>query len=413
MDTRTQGARGTRVGPDRATDSKGGQRRLTQRIVDALRPAAGERFVVWDSVVRGLGVRCYERSASYVLRYKPRGRAQVLATIGDARTMPLDDARREAERLRGADLVVPRGANVDKLLTHFETNHRTRKKGRAPTEDPDTRRRLALLRAKWGKRAADEITHVDVAAVLLEITTRGAPYEANRTRALVRAIWNEARRLALVPASMLNPAEGTPVNRERQRDVRALKPAELQRLLAAADRYANPWAGGAVTLLVHTGCRAGEVLALQWADVDLAQRAMLLRDRKGGDNLALPLNTDAVALLKSLPRQAGSPWVFPSSSTPRGHLVDLRKPWATILEGAELPATTRLHDVRAAVATNIAGTSGLKVAKLVLGHADERTTMRYVRNTGIEDLRAAVEAHGRAATGTTATPKRARRAGAK
>lgn len=373
--------------------SSSNRRRLTQRLVDATRPRPGERIELWDTVTPGLGVRCYEHRASFVLRWKPRGGKRVFETIGDARSMRLDEARQEAARRRQQG---PRAKSVTvaALLDYYEANHRTRRKRRAPSDDRDTVRRCKLLRERWAGRRADDVTHVDVAAVLAEITARGAPYEANRTRALIRTIWTLARRWGFVPASMLNPADGTPVNRERQRDVQALKAAELTRLLEAASRDPNPWAAGAIRLLALTGCRVGEVLGLRWSDVDTKGRGMILRDRKGGDTLALPLSQDAAATLDALPRHAGSPWVFPGKD-PARHLADLRRPWARALRDAGLPSSTRLHDVRAAVATNVADAAGLKVAKLVLGHADERTTMRYVRPAA-DDVRQAVEAHARA-----------------
>lgn len=56
-----------------------------------------------------------------------------------------------------------------------------------------------------------------------------------------------------------------------------------------------------------------------------------------------------------------------------------RKRWVALLSRAGLPPTTRVHDLRAAVASQLAASAGLKAAQLVLGHADSRTTLRYVR----------------------------------
>jgi integrase len=376
---------------------------LTQRLVDKLR-AKGGRLEVWDSSVIGLGLRVYSGRASYVVRHKPKGKPRERHTLGDAAVLALADAREQAARVLAESrlgLGAGKAISVKKLLDHFEENHRTRRKGRKPKDDRDTARRCTTLRDRWGSLSASELTHVDVAKLLAEITERGAPYEANRMRALIRLAWNMARRWGFVPTAINNPAEGTPSNREQARDVRALKPAEMKRLLAAAERYPNPWVGAAIKLAVFTGCRIGELVALRWREVDTDAAMIVLRDRKGGDTLALPINSAAVDLLDGLPRQAGSPWVFPSRD-PSRHIVDLRKAWATIIAEAELPAGTRVHDMRAAVATNVAAISGLKAAKLVLGQADERTTMRYVRPAS-EDIRRALDAHGRAVQ-----PRRAR-----
>ncbi len=372
------------------------RRALNQRLVDKLR-AGGDRLEVWDSSIVGLGLRVYSGRASYVLRSKPKGRPRQRQTIGDAAVMPLADAREEAKRILAEarlGLAPGKTITIKKLLDHFEENHRTRRKGRKPGDDRDTARRCGIVRQRWGALAASELTHVDVAKLLAEITERGATYESNRMRSLVRLVWNLARRWGFVPASMVNPAEGTASNRERARDVRALKPAEMRRLIGAADRYPNPWAGGAIKLAALTGCRIGELISLRWSDVDIKSRFVVLRDRKGGDTLELPISLEAAEVLQKLPRQHGSSWVFPSKK-PNHHLVDLGKAWSTIIKDAELPEGTRVHDVRAAVATNVAAVSGLKAAKGVLGHADDRTTLRYVRPAS-DDVRKALDAHGRA-----------------
>jgi len=71
-----------------------------------------------------------------------------------------------------------------------------------------------------------------------------------------------------------------------------------------------PVAAAAIRLLMLTGCRKGEVLALRWADVDLDAGELRLPDAKSGPR-AVQLPPPAVRLLEDLPRRAGSPWVFP------------------------------------------------------------------------------------------------------
>ena len=88
---------------------------------------------------------------------------------------------------------------------------------------------------------------------------------------------------------------------------RRLEPGELDRLLAEC----SPHLSALVRLAIETAARLGELLALKWADVDLARRVMILRGierddgqkqkTKNGDALrAVPLSSAAVAVFDDL-----------------------------------------------------------------------------------------------------------------
>lgn len=71
----------------------------------------------------------------------------------------------------------------------------------------------------------------------------------------------------------------------------------------------------AVEFAILTAARSGEVRGATWAEIDLdkalwvvpADRMKMKREHR------VPLSSDAVALLKALPRIAGSPYVFPAA----------------------------------------------------------------------------------------------------
>lgn len=383
---------------------------LTQRRVDALRPEGSTRVTHWDDVVRGLGVRVSATSKTYVLRFTPRGRAQRFETLGDASVLTLDDARAHAKKRIGDAGVgdsALRTMTVEELFAHYKDHHRSRRKKRVAGDDRNVVRRLEVLEEAWRGRLIHTITHADVSAVITRINARKKLYEANRVRALIRNVWNEARVWAFVPATMPNPVEGTHANREHARDVQAFKPDEVRRLIEAADRYGNPWAAAAIKMLALTGCRTDEVLQLRWEDVDFADGVVVLRDRKGADNLRLAVTAGVVTLLRALPRASGSLFVFPSVKNTKTPMRNLTKAWRWALGEAGL-RQTRVYDLRASLATTVAATSGLKAAKVALGHADERTTMRYIR-PATDDVRRAVARHERAVM-TSAPRTRAKKA---
>jgi integrase len=62
----------------------------------------------------------------------------------------------------------------------------------------------------------------------------------------------------------------------------------------------NPWCRPAVIFALETAMRMGEILSLQWADIDLVNRTATLQDTKNGEKRTVPLSTQAVAVLTGL-----------------------------------------------------------------------------------------------------------------
>lgn len=95
------------------------------------------------------------------------------------------------------------------------------------------------------------------------------------------------------------------VNNARER---RLEKGEEALLLGALRECKTPWPAAAFVLAVETAGRQGELLSLQWREVDLKRRTARLRGRDGGltksgaDYRDVPLSSAAVALLESLPR---------------------------------------------------------------------------------------------------------------
>ena len=74
---------------------------------------------------------------------------------------------------------------------------------------------------------------------------------------------------------------------------------EFAALLDAAD---NPFDRVLVLLGAHAGLRAGECVALRWADVNLAGRDLAIRQGKGGQARTVAMSTSLKQALQTLPR---------------------------------------------------------------------------------------------------------------
>lgn len=189
-------------------------------------------------------------------------------------------------------------------------------------------------------------------------------------------------------------------------------PAEVQRLLAAADRLApNPRAmlpaatvRTLLLLLYGTGLRLGEALALTLADVDLPGSLLTIRTGKFYKTRLVPVGPELTRLLAAyaqvrqrLPRPAGMASVFLALRT--GHPLSRGRAEAIFrrlrgeaglrrMDGARYQP--RLHDFRHDFAVRRLTAwyqAGADVQRLLphlatyLGHADVAATQRYLTLT--------------------------------
>lgn len=382
-----------------------GTKRITADVVEAVKP--GE--VVWDSEVRGFGVRRQSRASVYVLKTRIGG-AQRYLTIG-RHGSPWDEgkllgpllARREAQRLvgmirDGKDPTQERGqakaaASFAELAARYMTEYaEPRKKPRTRAEDA---RLLKLhILPTLGKMKARDIGKVEVAR--LHASLRAKPVAANRALALLSAIMTWAESVDERP-DQSNPCRSVARFPERARE-RMLNAEELARLGAALDRAERGWtedelatlsadgrpkrvtpedwrAVAAFRLLIFTGARLSEILTIKWDWIDMAMGTARLPDSKTGAK-TLPLPPPALAVIEALPRLAGSPYVLPGDR-PGKPFIGIQKPWQRVRSMAGL-SDLRLHDLRHAFASvAVAGGESLYVVGKVLGHRQADTTSRY------------------------------------
>jgi integrase len=379
--------------------------KISKRTVDALQPGA----FLWEG---RFGVKCTEAgSRVYVAQYR-HGRRVRRYTIGKhgAPWTP-ELARREAARILtlvdgGADPMATKSAartapTVRELAERFMREHVDAK--RKQTTAKLYRGLLdKMILPALGSRAVADVTRADVTA--LHHRHRTTPVHANRMLLLISKLMNLAERWGMrVDGS--NPARHVERFPEQPRQ-RYLSGDEFQRLGAAMSAAArgpvtvpdtaepvtlSPMALAAIGLLIFTGARRGEVLALQWAHVDLEHGLLTLPTSKTGFKV-VQLNGPARAILATLPRVAGNPHVLPGLR--RGqHLVNVNTTWEAVRALAGLQ-DLRLHDLRHSHASIGAGEGlSLPIIGALLGHSQPATTARYA-HLATSPLRAASELIG-------------------
>ncbi len=190
--------------------------------------------------------------------------------------------------------------------------------------------------------------------------------------------------------------------RPEKPEIRPLSPEQARKLIATANETGARYAALYV-LALHTGMREGELLGLQWADLDLEAATPTLQVRrtlsetrtghkfelpKSGRGRSIKLSRKAVEALRShRARQneeklrLGSLWrdnglVFPSTTgTTTSGTNLLGRYFRPLLKRADLPPI-RLHDLRHTCATILlmAGKHPKYVQEL-LGHASISITL--------------------------------------
>jgi integrase len=393
---------GTKIGGGEIPVAGRSTTKITKRLVDHLKP--GQE--IWDSEVRGFGVRRQTKSRSYALKCFVNGR-QKRVTIGiHGSPWTVETARKKAQVFLvavrdGIDPIDARRAFgnqpiMAQLCSRFMDEYAVHHK-KASSAHLDRKNIENHVIPLLGNRLIVDVTRADIEAFREAVRkgktapsdpraqqlaqrggspVRGGNGVANRCLALLSKMFNLAEEWELRVANT-NPVRGVRHDPERKRErfLTADEFARLGKALREADKTESPHMIAAIRLLIYTGARLGEILGLQWDWVDLDRGLLLLPDSKTGQK-TIRLSAPAVQIFRSLPRFAGNPFVIVGSKAHRP-LNKLQKPWRRIRDQAGLN-DVRIHDLRHSFASIGVGQGlSLQVVGALLGHARTNTTERY------------------------------------
>lgn len=248
--------------------------------------------------------------------------------------------------------------------------------------DREVQRFNSIIKPAFGSKLMNSISSFDIEKFKLNMLKTDSrfkrPYSAKSVKHIIDLL-SRVYKYAILHGHYIgeNPCEKVRRPKVSKTKPRTLSREHVKNLLAVLNSYPNRNTANMVRFLLLTGVRRGECFKLSFNDVNFETNRIILRDPKGGDDQSIPLNTEALSIVKEqrsmLPE---SELVFPSrTGTQRRHF---RKTWSKIKHMANIPTETRVHDLRHTFAS-IAASKGINIQELqkLMTHRDLTTTMRY------------------------------------
>jgi integrase len=350
----------------------------------------------------------------FLLRLQPSGAKSYVVQIGRARRITIGrvghltpaEARERAEKVlgnvaHGRAPLSGLGPNNELSLGEFiELKYKPWVLTNRPRTADYTLGRLKRCYEKWYHKPLQEIT-----SELVEDwkgTRLGgglSPTTILRDIATLSGVLSRAVKMAKLDG---NPVRNVDKPRiDRRPKVRYLAAEEERRLRAAlaerdakgqtARTSANSWRRArryallperphfsdhltpAVLLSMNTGLRRGELLSLNWTDVDFGQQLLTVQgvSAKSGDTRYVPLNTEAIDVLKRWREQSDqTAQVIPVTTS-------FKTAWHALLTRAQI-TRFRWHDLRHHFASRLAQKGvPLNTIRDLLGHGSLSMTLRY------------------------------------
>lgn len=193
-----------------------------------------------------------------------------------------------------------------------------------------------------------------------------------------------ARKMRYITADPSEVVDLGAAQRENGRVRRIFSPAEIEALRASNEPMARQ-----VLVMIYTGMRKGEAMALRLADVDLSERLISIRKSKTAAGVrVIPIAEPIADIVSDLYRQSRSGFLFERNGRPYSDTV-FRVHFAELMERLGMDHIP--HETRHTFATLLYNAKVDDVAtKAIIGHTDIATTHDIYTHESIDNLRAAI-----------------------
>jgi site-specific recombinase XerD len=327
--------------------------------------------------------RIYQRGKNYYIDYAYQGR-RMRKKVGTSRRvaeLALNDIEIKIQRDEFKFIArdCPLDTLIDRFIKYSAVNHAPNTQTRYKTvlknfrifleSHPNIKKAsqvdVGLLEKYKEYRRVSGPTHAKTTTVNIEV--RGLKIMMNRA----------------VQWGLINQNPATGVKLLKITDAprpRFLSENECQLLLSNAQGDNRD----AFYILLHTGMRIGELINLEWSDVDFKRRKIAVRRKTDwipkGTERDIPIADGAYDILYRRSKQlsdSGSTYVFPSND----HADMRRRIKRALVSTAKrsgFPDITKIHTLRHTFASHLVMKGvDLPTVQKLMGHADIKTTMVY------------------------------------
>ena len=406
---------------------------LTAGLINRLTcPTGKQQVFMRDSKAPGLRVRITTAGAKSFVFEAKLNRQTIRRTIGDVRAWTIEAARVEANRLRvtldgGTDpRDVERQQQTDKAATiaaaatqleadkvqaltvsevwaayieerkpHWGTLHYRDHIDKAKTGGlPSGRRGGGKQLTKPGPLAALmplALKDLDQATIEAWAASEGKT-RASSARLAWRLLTVFLTWCAEQPAYAGLMAAKNPAKTKKARESLGkagtksdvLQREQLAVWFTAVQQLQNPVIAACLQVMLLTGARPGEVLALRWEDINTQWKGISIKDKVEGTR-EIPATPYMLHLLAALPRR--NEWVFSSQTSASGCLTEPNNPHTRACKTAGLEGLT-LHGLRRSFSslTEWMETPAGVVAQ-IQGHKPSATAEKHYKVRPLELLR--------------------------
>lgn len=223
---------------------------------------------------------------------------------------------------------------------------------------------IECLKRHFGNKPLARITTADVQEFYNKRMAETTPSTANRHYTVLHAIINKMLRLKLYRGE--NPCIGVAKHKENPARTNYLTKEQIQDVLT----YVSERSQNMVAFAIGTGMRLGEILRLDWKDIDLANNIIHIYVAKSGYQREVPIMPSLKALLLRMePQPYGK--VFNIS------VKQVTADFKQALKQAGIQ-DIRFHDCRHTFASHFMMSGGsITDLQRILGHSDLKLTQRY------------------------------------
>lgn len=318
--------------------------KLTKRAVDALVPPAEKQEVLWDTEVKGFGVRVLPSGLkTFIVQYRNAEGIKRRMNIARYGILTVEQARDEAKLklaavIKGEDPAeevqqARKGMTVEEMCDWYLVEARAgRILGRknlpikASSLDKDESRIKTHIKPLLGKRIVRHLKPADIEQMQTDVKegktakprgsgrggrAKGGPAAASGSLGTLQAIIGHAKHKGLLDT---HPTEGAKklAGRKKTRRLSFAEIVMMGKAMAYAERNGeNPVALGVLRTLMLTGYRREEAQAMHRAWVNGEGGYVAFPDTKGGAQIRA-IGQAAIEVIESQLGIVGNPHVFPS-----------------------------------------------------------------------------------------------------